>query len=235
MRLRGVVVLLLATASGCMTPTPPPAPLDPGANFAAHQISGGFVIDRAPAGGTGLVLPAHWLRWGDDPTFVVRVDDEVVGALWLEAPADVVARVSASGRAPLVQTVEPAWENGAVRLTLRPAAGPPLTTTTFRRLGVGGGWSELSRMAQTNLDVRGTFRAAVLDGDGRPVGWLQVRIDDPVGPRLFEGALPSAVPTAGAAATVALDSEIDWIMDRVIDVHRGTSGGRLHDDDRGGR
>ena len=228
-----VLVLALAVA-GCMTPTPPPAALDPGANFAAHRINGGFAIDRYPAGGVGLLEP-ELVRWGSDPSFVVRVDGTLVGALGVESPAAVVARATASDHSALLQTVEPRWENDALRLTLRPTTGAPFSTTTFRRVGADSGLSELSRTARTNLDVRGTYRADVLDAAKHPVGWLQVRIDDPVEPRLFEGAIPPSLPVGGAAAAVALDSEIDWIMDRAIDVYRGTSGGNLHDDDRGGR
>jgi len=227
--------LLLFGAIGCMVPTPPPAPIDPQANFAAHQISGGFVIDRSPLGNAGLVVPPRWFRWGDSPTFVVRADSAVVGALWLDAPADIVARATASGSSDLLDTIVPSWENGALCLTIRPTNGSAVTTSTFRRVGFGGGSSELSRMALTNLDVRGTFRAEVFDPAHRPIGWLQVRIDDPAEPRVFEGILPTNVPIGGAAMTVALNSEIDWIMDRVIDVYRGTSGGRLQDSDRGGR
>ncbi len=216
-----------------MTPTAPAPPdLDPGANFAAHQVSGGLSIDRWPSGGTGTVRPAGWIRARNDPHFVVRVNEVSVLALWLEAPADVVARGTASDSAPVVESVEPAWEEGALRLTIRPVRGRPLSTTTFRRVGTGGGFGALTRNALTTLDTRGTFRADVLDPAHRPVGWLQVRVDDPVQPRLFQGALPPDLPSGGTAEVVALDSEIDWIMDRVIDVYRGTSGGRFDGDHR---
>jgi hypothetical protein len=229
-----IAFLLGLEAAGCTKPTPPPVDLDPGATFAAHQITRGLVIDRWPAGGSGVIEPATWIRWDGDPYFVVRVDDAPVAALWLPETAKVVARAAASTRAPLLETVEPSWENGAVRLTLRPTQGPSLSTTTFRRVGFGSGLSSLSRTALTTFDARGTFRADVLDAENRPIGWFEIHVDDPVQPRVFQAALPRDLPSEGAAVAVALNSEVDWIMDRVIDVYRGRSSGR-GDDDRHSR
>src|SRR5262250_2598557 len=86
--------------------------LDPGAIFAAHQVHDGFVIDRIPRGGTGVIEPARWVNWGS-PRFRVRVDGVTLADLTLMAPARVEIHETDT---PGVGHVEPAWDDGAVRL-----------------------------------------------------------------------------------------------------------------------
>ena len=107
-------------------------------------------------------------------------------------------------------------------------------TDLFHRADLGGGYSVLSRNAQTVLDVRGSYEATVLDDAGHIVGWWKTRLQEPYEPRVFEGSIPVS-PVDDAGVAVALNSEVDWIEDRVIDVYRGTSGGRIDGRSSGGR
>jgi hypothetical protein len=220
---------LLLSGAGCVGRSPAQFPIDPGANFAAHQVHGGFVIDRMAGGGTADVVAPGWVRWPGEPDFVLRDGGRSVAGLWLVAPADVNVRDEMSRSAPLSGQVEPRWENQSIRLTLHPANGEPFETGLFERLSSGGAPNVLSRRAVTTLDTVGLYRAEIRDRGGRPVGWLRVRVslvDDPA--RIWEGLLPPGVGAGLAAATTAaLSSEIDWIQDHALDVYRGTSGGRL--------
>src|SRR5262249_10740393 len=84
------------------------------------------------------------------------------------------------------------------------------------------GVADLSRNVQTNLDLRGVYRATIFDGGDAPVGWFEVRAPSPDAPRVFQGRLPQMPFTAGPALVVALASELDWIEAHTIDVYRGT-------------
>jgi len=204
-----------------------------GVTFAAHQVHNGFLIDRLQGGGTGVVESARWINWSSSPQFRVRAEEATLGDLWLIAPAHVEVRESGVPRP--AGDVEPTWDDGAIRLTLRPATGGPLRSGLFNRIGGGSGYSVLSRNAQTLLDVHGTYRAEILDADNRRVGWWAVHIAEPFEPRLFEGVVPGVSPAMEAGVTLALNSEIDWIEDHTLDVYRGTSGGHLHERSGGGR
>ncbi len=227
-----VRLLLLTLLIGCGPVALPASELDPGATFAAHQVHNGFFIDRLRGGGTGIVEPARWISWPGSPQFRVRTEAATLGDLWLVAPARVEVRESAPPRT--AGNVEPAWDNGAIRLTLRPATGGLLRSGLFERIG-GSGYSVLSRNAQTLLDVRGTYRAEILDANDRRVGWWGVHIAEPFEPRLFEGVVPGVSLAMEAGVTLALNSEIDWIEDHTLDVYRGTSSGRLRERSGGGR
>jgi hypothetical protein len=222
-RLPLLVLLSACAASFGNGPARFSAPeLDPEATFAAHQVHNGFRIDRLQGGSIAVVEPAWW-SWGS-PKFRVRAADETtLGDLWLTATAHVVVRGSST---PREGDVEPTWDDGAIRLTLRPRTGAPVRCGIFKRVG-GSGYSVLSRNAQTLLDVQGTYRAAVTDASDHPVGWWQVYIAEPFQPRLFEGVVPGVSPAIEAGLTLALNSEIDWIENHTLDVYRGTSSGRL--------
>jgi hypothetical protein len=223
--------LLAYTAIGGCRPVRLPVPdLDPGATFAAHQVHNGFVIDRIPDGGAGVIEPAGWVNWGS-PQFRVRVEGVTLADLSLMAPARVEVRES---NAPGAGRVEPAWDDGAVRLTVRSTTGALLQFGVFERIGGGGGYSALSRNAQTLLDVQGTYRSMVVDGDAHPVGWWQLRIAEPFRPRVFEGAVAELSPALAGALTLALNSEIDWVENHTLDVFRGSSSGRFDGHTRGG-
>ena len=172
---------LLALLIGCGPVVLPASELDPGATFAARQVHNGFRIDRLQGWGTGVVESARWINWPGSPQFRVRAEEAPLGDLWLIAPAHVEVR---EGGAPRTAgDVEPAWDDGAIRLTLRPASGVPLRSGLFERIG-GSGYSVLSRNAQTLLDVHGTYRADILDANNRRVGWWEVHIAEPFEPSL---------------------------------------------------
>jgi hypothetical protein len=145
-----------AASLGCGPVEFPASELSSGATFAAHQVHNGFRIDRLQGGGTGVVESARWINWPGSPQFRVRAEEAPLGDLWLIAPAHVEVRERSVPRT--VGDVEPAWDDGAIRLTLRPASGALLRSGLFQRIG-GSGYSVLSRNAQTLLDVHGTYRA----------------------------------------------------------------------------
>ena len=163
--------------------------------------------------------------------FLVRSNDITLGALWLSAPAQVEIAPPDNGRRG---AVEPRWDNGAIRLDIHSVTGRSLHTDLFHRADLGGGHSVLSRNAQTVLDVRGSYEATLLDDAGHIVGWWKIRLQEPYEPRVFEGSIPVS-PVDDTGVAVALNSEVDWIEDRVIDVYRGTSGGRIDGRSTGGR
>jgi hypothetical protein len=82
----------------------------------------------------------------------------------------------------------------------------------------------LSRLAETILDVGGMYQAVLRDPDGTSLGWLRVRVNPSGTPvRSYEGFLPALVtPGLAAAATWALDVEVDWIENHSLDVYRGS-------------
>jgi hypothetical protein len=139
--------------------------------------------------------------------------------------AQVVVRAAGTG-AP-EGGVDPSWDDNAIRLTIRQAGGARLRTRTFRAAETTSGLSLPTRNAQTTLDLRGTYRSDLRDGDAI-VGWLQVRVWEPSGRRVYEGVFPQGFPVAdAAAAALALDSEIDWIKRYVYDTNRGLLGGAM--------
>jgi len=223
---RLAAVLVGVAAVGCAT-LHQNVPVDPAATFAAHQEHRELVIDRLGPGRSGTLRPAGWLRLPGSPTFLLQADGDTIAALWLSG-ARVVVRQKPSEAAPLVGEVVPSWQDGAVQLTLQPAGGPALRTDHFVRMGVGS-TPTLTRAAQTVLDLRGSYEGTVRDANGGAVGWFRVRLGPYLpAPRIFEAALPAAVPSEiVAAAAAALDAEVDWIEDHVLNVYRGSGGGGL--------
>jgi hypothetical protein len=219
--------LLAVLLLGCLT-LHRPVPIDPEATFAAHQEHSELAIDRLARGRSGALRPAGWLRHPGDPAFVLVADGQRIAALWPSGER-VVVRSATSPEAPLVGEVASSWDAGAIRLALRPAGGPALCSDPFAREGGGTGPPTLTRAAETVIDVRGTYRAALRDPSGAAVGWLRTRI----GPyqeasRIFDGVLPTAIqPELAAAAATALNAEIDWIEDHALNVYRGSGGGPL--------
>jgi hypothetical protein len=231
--MRGARAIVLAILLGACTPriAPPPPGIEPGTTFAAHRVHGGYAIDRLENGRNGMIEATGWRPWSDGPGFLVEADGYTVAALG--QPSTAVVGVRTTPSAPVVATVEPSWDNQAIRLTVNTADGTAFRTGPFQRLS-GSGDSVLRRTALTNLDVRGTYRAELLDAAGHPVGWFQVNEWEPYSPRLFQGVLPPGVPAAGPALTVAVGSELDWIDQHTLDVYRGGSGNRQDESGRGG-
>lgn len=202
--------------------------IDPQATFGAHQEHASLVVDRFDRGRSGVLRAASWLRLPGAPTFVLDVGGESVAGVWLSGSQATVRREK-SKSAEVIGEVTPSWENGAIRLGPQPAGGPAFRTDVFTRKGTGGGPGVLARIAETILDVRGTYEATVRDANSVAVGWMRVRIGPyQPSPRIYEATLPAAVPPElTTAAAAALDAEIDWIEDHALNVYRGTGGGPL--------
>ena len=196
-------------------------PIDPAATFAAHSVHGGLTIDRIQGATSGRIVGGSFGR------FVAYADDAPIAVLRVTDLATVVARTTNDANAPPDVTVLPSWTADGIRLTVTSSAGT-LHTGQFVRTDGRAGMPTLARTGQTNLDVRGTFRADVMDAGGTPRGWFTVYVPGPDTPRMFVGALADSPIAIGPAMALALVSELDWIDDHTIDVYRGT--GR----DRGG-
>jgi len=204
--------------------------IDPDVNFAAHVEHDHIMLDRLPGLHGGVVEAPGWFHWGTTSSFVVLSEGKKVADLSLTAPATVQVRGGGGSGAPMLGEIEPSWEDNAIRLTLR-SSGDVLRSDLFERTVTGGGPPALSRNAQTVLDVRGTYRAALRDAKGGETGWLRVKVTPYAeSPRIYDGVLPAEVgPGLAAATAVALGSEIDWIENHALNVYRGTSGGPLRE------
>src|SRR5262245_57447881 len=193
-----------------------PPDIDPGATFAAYRTHDGLTIARAPGGATGTVDAAGWSDMA--PSFRVEVGGRTVARLRVPSTAQV--DIDAGG---VRGQVQPSWDDGAIRLTIRSTTGETLRTRTFRAIETTSGLSLLTRNAQTTLDMRGTYRSDLRDASDQVVGWLQVHVWEPSGRHVYEAVFPEGFPTAdAAAAALALDSEVAWIRRFVLDVNRGT-------------
>ena len=195
--------------------------MDPAATFAAHAVHGGLTIDRIQGATSGRIDRGSFGRC------VAYADDVPIAVLRVTGLATVVARTSNDATGPPDVVVAPSWTVEGIRLMVTSPAGT-LHTGQFVRIDGRAGMPTLARTGQTNLDVRGTFRADVLDAGGTPHGWFTAYVPGPDTPRMFVGALPDMPIAIGPAMALALVSELDWIDDHSIDVYRGT--GR----DRGG-
>jgi hypothetical protein len=220
------VVLATALAVACVRFEPPlrASWIDDDATFVAHSEHGGLAIDRSTAARMTRVEARG--RGGRAPTFVVRVGDAAIGGLWLGGPAAVTARAGLTDAARITLVIRPEWVEQAIRLSIEANAGR-LHTGVFSRVDVRAGTGPLDRTAQTNLDVRGVYRATVFDDGGVAVGWFEVRAPSPDEPRVFQGRLPPEPALVGPALAVALASELDWIDAHTIDVYRGSGRDRV--------
>jgi hypothetical protein len=218
--------LFLAIASGCGLSKPPVIPIDPSATFALHREHRGLVVDRLASGGGAVVEGTGAPFWSSGPTFELTTDGRTNAAFWIDGSRMVAVRRGTSAGAPSIGSVTSSWDDGAIRLTIAPASGAAVTSDPLAREGGGTGPDALSRIAQTNLDLRGTYRGPLRADKGAEVGWLRAQVG-PYQPasRLYEGALPDGVdPTLGVAAALILDAELDWIESHVIDVYQGGLG-----------
>lgn len=221
-----LVIILTVALSGCLLRRQS-ITIDSEATFAAHEEHGGVPLDRTRRGAGGEIASTGWLRAPGSPAFVMRVESQPVAYFWLTGPARVIGRPGETTAGPPSVELEPSFDAGAIRFTVRRAGGKPLHTDTFAREGGGTGPSVLSRNAQTVLDVRGTYRAAVRDEANKEIGWLRVRISPyQPSPRIYDARLPDDVEDAvPAAVALALRDEIDWIERNAVDVYRGSGGG----------
>jgi hypothetical protein len=209
-----MLLLALAPRADCAVSATP--------TFVAHEVHGGFVVET-PGRESAHVTSPSWLRLPGQPTFVVQDGKGTEAALWMTAPATVEVRRGASMSASFEGRVEPSWDNEAIRLTLEPAGGPALKSDVFEREDLGAGPSELTRSALLSSDLEGHYRAVLRDPEGRPVGWMRVRVgihED--SPFQFEAALPGQVDEGLAVASAAaLDDEVNFIDAETYGTHRG--------------
>src|SRR5262249_2501547 len=153
MRRSGALPALLLLVAGCSTEridttlglSPPE--IDRAATFAAYRTTSGLAIVRVEGGSNGTIDAIGWS--GFAPAFRVQVGGRPLGGLRLPSPARVDARSADGASAGMV---DPSWEDGAIRLTIRPATGPTLHTHSFRRVDVTSGLGVLSRNMQSTLD-----------------------------------------------------------------------------------
>jgi hypothetical protein len=199
-------------------------PVDPGVTFAAHRIHAGFVIDAMQGGQAERLETPRWIRLPGEATFVLSDGAARTEALWIGGPGSVTVRRTLSADSPIVGRIVPSWNDNAIRIAIQPAGRPPFRTDVFAREDAGGGLSVLSRIAQLSIDLVGTYRAALRDDRGRPVGWIRVAIGiHQPSPEMYEARLPPEVNEGLAAASaVALGEEIDWIEDHTYDVYSKT-------------
>lgn len=220
---RRCATLVGAVLTGCSAMGLAPPDIDPQATFAAYRTHDGLAIARAEGGSTGTIDAAGWS--GFAPAYHVELGGQRIAELRVPSPGQVEIR--ASGTGAVAGEVQPSWNDGAIRLAIRPAGGDALRTRSFRAVETTSGLSLLTRNAQSSLDLRGTYRSDLRDAGDRIVGWLQVRVWEPSGRRVYEAVFPQGFPVAdAAAAAVALDSELDWIKRYVFDATRGSIGTR---------
>jgi hypothetical protein len=114
-------------------------------------------------------------------------------------------------------------EHGAIRLAFTSADASVFRTDVFGRIDGRRTTPVLGLPAETNLDVRGVYRAELRDSSGAPVGWLRVSVSPfDVPPRVYNGSVPAILgPQMITAALARLDAEIDWIEAHAPDVNLG--------------
>jgi hypothetical protein len=192
-----------------------PTTVDPNATLVGSEEHGGIVFSRLSDGATGELQPATF-----GPTQVVRVNGQDIAWITI-GQQDVTVRGGAAANAPVIGRVVSSWDDQAIRLSIE-SKGKPVATSEVFRSGVGSGQILLSRDATMALDLKGAFTSPLLGPDGKPVGWLRVRING-IGATSYEGAMPPAVTDPMAAAAVAaLQHEVEWIGSQFGGVHRPT-------------
>jgi len=208
---RLAALALAAAACGARHVT---LPAEPDVTLAAHRDPDGFVIDRLPDGATGLLVRPGRFHSGEAPDLTLRVRDEPRGGLWVIGHSRVLVREGPSTSAPRIGEVMSTWDGRAIRLTLYGRDASPLRTDVFTRADDGPGAPSLAR-DEPGTAPRGTYRAAVRDAGEAAVGWMRVQIPSTDGaPRVYDAVFPRTVDGALAAgAAVALDAEIDWLVD----------------------
>jgi len=182
-------------------------PIDPTATFAAHNDSGGLVIDKMEGGQYGRLVPGG-NPFSSGPQLLIDTGNGPPAALWIVDP-DVVVRQSGDPSAPAIGRVDASWDDGAIRLTFVVEGNGTYHTTVFDRVSGGVAPNSLGPPADLTFHLARRYLAVVSDAQGAPAGWLRVRITGPLAPaRTYEGVLPAAVngPLA-VAAVVRLERE----------------------------
>ena len=199
----GVLVSLAASGAGA-------------APFAARETHRGLVIERAGGPAARLAPNRTLFRRPSDPTFVYREGGAVTAAVW-ETGSSAVVRSGTTESAPIVGRIVPSWNDNELMLSIEPAAGPAIRTTAFKRTS-GGGSDALDRDTSTREGLEGAYVATLTGKDGAKVGSMSVDVD-PESATSFTGDLPSVIPAPlAAAAAQAVDAEVAFIYESVIDV-----------------
>ena len=218
-----LISLSLAIVCGCGARA---IPLQSDASFGMHQENRTFVVDRPKSSPPGVVTAAEWLRTPGAPAWALRRNGETLAAYWIDGNASTTARAGRSiGDRPLGE-VSPSWDDNAIRLQLVPPGGQAIKSDVFARAADEGGTPVLTRAAQTILDVRGRYQAALRDATGVEVGWLRLRVG-PYEPaaRIYEAKLPAGVSDdLAVAAVISLASELDWIEGHTQNVYQKDRG-----------
>jgi hypothetical protein len=198
------------------------ATTDPGVDFHAHIEHEGLVVDQAHNGTPAVLVPAGSL-FSSGPNFLLQENGKTLAALWVKDPEHATVRRTADPASPVIGRVDTAWDDGAIRLTLKPTGGPVLQTSTFHRLDGPRSSDVLGSQATTVLDVRGIYLANLRDAQGKDAGWLRVRISPYQNSRrIYDGELPASVQEPLAAAAVALvNSDVSNLTNNAVDVYLG--------------
>ncbi|HUI25537.1 MAG TPA: hypothetical protein VL403_05585 [Candidatus Kryptonia bacterium] len=221
-RVMGTFVLVLGILSGCTTRLRA-LPVDPAVDYAAHVDHRGLVIDEMPGALPAILVPAGWQSWSGGPRYLLQAHDKTIAALWFPRAGRMIVRQTADPGSPLIGEVDAAWSEGAIRLTFKPADGSEFQTSEFDRIDGRVATAALSSQAQSNLDVRGVYRADLKDASGAPAGWLRVQISPYQGAsRIYDGVVPPALNGPLTTAAIAMiDSDVNYIEDRAVNVYVG--------------
>lgn len=217
-RHRGLLAFAFTASAGCSL-LRPNAAADPDINFAAHTASRGIVVDRMDGDQHGTLGPSDSRAGG--PQFVLQTAAATTAAFWVSGSRTAV-RPSPDSTALALGQVEASWEDNAIRFTLAPAAGG-FSTSPFKRIEGGASPAALGQPAASILDLRGVYRADVVDAAGKPAGWLRVRVDSRWGPaHIYDGALPQEIDGPLAVAVVAqLDAALNAVEDAAANPYIG--------------
>ncbi|HVN85294.1 MAG TPA: hypothetical protein VMW17_10655 [Candidatus Binatia bacterium] len=218
----GLALFALAITTGC-APRMHTIPVERGVDFAAHADHNGLVIDTMPGASPAILVPAGWSSGPHGPRFLLKAHDQTIAALWFPRAGKMVVRQSADPTSALIGEVDATWNRGAIQLAFKPADGSVYQTAEFDRIDGRVVTAALSSNVQTNLDVRGVYRADVHNASGAPVGWLRVQISPyQAASRIYDGDVPPPLNGPLATAAVAMiDADVDYIEDHASNVYLG--------------
>jgi hypothetical protein len=186
------------------------------ATFSAQETHRGLVIHRAGSPAASLVPKPTLFRRPSDPSFVYREGGAVTAAVW-ESGSSAIVRSGTTESAPTVGRIVPSWHDNELMLSIEPADGAAIRTTVFKRTSCAGS-SALDRDTSTREALEGTYVATLTGADGANVGSMSVDVD-PQSATSFTGDLPPGIPAPlAAAAAQAVDAEVAFIYESVIDV-----------------